>query len=121
MARAHQPPRSVPRRLAPLLLALFLPAGLVDSHELHVGGAAEATVYPDARHAGQADHWDAAEQVEVRRCPDCLAPAKHRGLLPARAAGPSAPEAVGQALAELRTPPGPAWRQAGAPRAPPLA
>lgn len=120
MGSASSRPRSALRCLAPLLLVLLLPTGLVDSHELHGGGPGAATIYPDARHAGQADHWEAAGSVEVRRCPDCLAPAKHRGPAPALLAGAPAPASRGQAVATLGEPARPAFRRPGGPRAPPL-
>jgi hypothetical protein len=66
------------------LLLACLPLTPVGSLDGHSGHAAETAIFSDARHVGQAVHWEAAESVRVIRCPACLAPARVAGLLPAR-------------------------------------
>lgn len=108
------------RGAALLLLAPLLPASLADAHAFHAAGQPESTIYADARHAGQADHLEAAERVRIRRCGECLAPAKVRGLAPARAAVTQPLTACGRLAAADTTPRWPATPRPGRPRAPPL-
>lgn len=71
------PTRPTARRLAGAVLLALVPFALVGGTEPHLGhGAAEAAtpLFNEASHAGQADHWDAADPAHSRRCPDCLTP-----------------------------------------------
>lgn len=123
MSRRTAPTRVGQARLRGALLLLaapLLPAAMVDAHGFHAAGQPETTIYVDARHAGQADHWEAAERVQIRRCAACLAPAKVRGLLPAPDAGARPPVARGATAAAAVEPARPAARRPGRPRAPPL-
>ncbi len=103
-----------------LLAAPLLPAALVDAHGFHAAGQPETKIWVDARHAGQADHWEAAERVQIRRCAACLAPAKLRGLMPDQVAGARPPVVCGPATAAAVEPAQPVARRPGRPRAPPL-
>lgn len=71
------PTRPNARRLAGAALLALVPLALVGGAGPHLGhGAAQAAtpVFDEASHAGQADHWDAADHARNRRCPDCLTP-----------------------------------------------
>ena len=71
------PTRPDTRRLAGAVLLALVPLAVVGGTEPHLGhGAAEAQtpVFAEASHAGQANHWDAADSARSRRCPDCLTP-----------------------------------------------
>ena len=100
--------------LAPVVLA-----GSLDTHLGHRAGQAEARIFTDAHHAGQAEHFDTAESSHLVRCSDCLAPAQPLVPRPPRSArlGSLAPDQL--PVREVAEPSNPAGKRSWCPRGPP--
>ena len=117
------PTRPTVRRLAGAVLLALVPLALLGGAEPHFGhgaAAARTPVFAEASHAGQANHWDAADSALNRRCPDCLAPPQP--LAPAPVGATRLPRTGdGAALpGETGGPTDPGSGRSQRPRAPPL-
>ncbi len=117
------PNRPFARRLAGAVLLALVPLALSGTTALHLGhSAADARtpVFAEASHAGQANHWDAADSGRNRHCPDCLAPPQP---LEPEPAGPSRLNRIGKGVpvpAETGGPTDPGSGRSQRSRAPPL-
>ena len=75
LVRANRNDAALRRLFAALLLALFpLLFGAPPTHLGHDSEDAQSPIFADAVHAGEANHWEAAESVADNRCPACLIP-----------------------------------------------
>lgn len=98
--RRERSGRRVTRITGAALLALtpLLLASGSRNHLGHAAGQTETRIFADARHAGQAEHWEAAEKVWLSRCAACLLPGPLLAAAPAGCAR-RLPDLAGPALA----------------------
>ena len=85
--RAH-PPHPTARRLACTVLLALAALALLGSPAPHLGhdaSKAQTPIFAEASHAGQANHWEAADTAPTSRCPDCLTPPQPVERAPASA------------------------------------
>jgi hypothetical protein len=117
-----RPRYSLKSRIASAVLLALAPLLLLGGLETHLGHGAppeETTIFADASHVGQADHWEAADTVFGRRCQACLAPAQPQELAPKRATGMVQAETHAAPILAVVTPPDPGSGRSSRPRAPP--
>lgn len=115
--------REIARRagsVALLVLAPLLVLGGLEGHLGHRPGQSETPVFTDARHAGEADHWDAARSSRVSRCLACLVPTQPLEPAQAGAFGLVRPASGSLSANPPGDPADPGARCSRRPRAPPL-
>lgn len=86
----ERPARYILTRIGGSILLALAPSLLLSGlsiHADHTAREAQTPIFADARHAGEANHWEAAHSVRVQVCPVCLASAQPEELAPTGAAG----------------------------------